>query len=390
MRTTLSLYLIGLMNLAATCFADDGNTLATATTIVPGTISASLTSGDVDWFKFTVDSVGMVAIYTEGPVDTRGLVCNSAGVSALYGGTFGNGDNNGHNYNFLIVHKVFPGTYYLQVNTGWTGSQTGDYSLTLRTQESSPVITGSSFSGTLTAGQIDFVRIPVESIGLYEFYTTGSIDTYASLYDQAGSYLYIGDDNNGAANNFHIYEQDLDPGEVLMVIGSRGIGAQASPYEGHVLRPSLAEPIGEGSHARSLSPIGDVDHFLFIMPARGEVRVWTTGTTDTDGSIYNSVGRNPYFVNDISASDRNFSMTRTLDPGIYYVRVRAGAYGNPTGNYQLHLDLPGGPFVANAPNTSVQRELAIAQRQLKAARSPGAKKKLKRKIASLLRRIAGL
>jgi hypothetical protein len=44
--------------------ADDGNTLGSATPIAPGIYEAGLTSGDVDWFYFSLASTGLVAIYT--------------------------------------------------------------------------------------------------------------------------------------------------------------------------------------------------------------------------------------------------------------------------------------------------------------------------------------
>jgi len=366
--------------------ADDGNTLGTATPIQPGTYEANLTNGDVDWFRFTVASTGLVAIYTQGLTDTKLEVFNAAGTNLyLTTDNRGNGD-----HNFEKVERFAPGTYYLKVGAGRLGSPTGDYTLTLRTQESAPLVTSSRFSGHLTRGQIDFVRVPVERQGLLEVYTTGTTDTDGELYNSAGTSLYHNRESGGAGHNFLIQRESQMPGEYLFLVRGGRLGSPTGAYEGFVLRPSLAEPLVEGAHLRSLAPMGDIDHFVFNVVSRGEVRLWTTGGTDTKAWLYNPVGIPIYPVHDSGGSGSNFSLTRVLDPGSYYLRISTGSQGGASGDYLLHLDLPGGPPAVSTQKAALHRKLTIAKKKLRNARSIAARKQLKRTIATLLRRIRGI
>lgn len=293
-------------------------------------------------------------------------------------------------YNFEKVARFSPGSYYLKVSAGRLGSPTGTYALTLRTQESAPLVTSSSFSGYLNHGQIDFVRVPVERQGLLEFYTTGTTDTDGELYNSSGTNLYHNRESGGAGYNFLIQRESQASGEYLFLIRGGRLGSPSGAYEGFILRPSLAEPIVEGAFPRSLSPLGDIDHFVFTVANPGPVSLWTTGTTDTKAWLYNSAGNPISTVSDGGGAGYNFAMTQSLLPGDYYLRVAAGIRGNTSGNYLLHPDLPGGTPGAAAMNSHLYRELAAAKKKLKAARSGAAKKTLKRKISSLIRRIRAL
>ena len=314
---------------SGTLRADDGDTLETATPISPGKRNASLTSGDDDWFVFTLSSTGLIALYTEGDVDTRGRLYDSGGVQ------FEGNHNDGYGRNFYLREKLNPGTYYLRVSEGTQGPFTGDYSLTLRTQESAPLITGSGFEGNRTAGQVDFYRIPVERLGLLETYTTGLTDTDARLYDQAGVNV-LNERGSGIGDNFHLIKPACLPGTYLLVIEGGERGNPVGAYCGFLLRPNLAERFDGSPLARQLDPVGDVDHFEFFVRSRQEVSFYTTGLVDTECHIYNSGGR-------MVAGGRsnnegpgyNFWRRETLDPGTYVLRIFGGRFGSPGGIYRL-------------------------------------------------------
>ncbi|MCB1202964.1 MAG: PPC domain-containing protein [Verrucomicrobiae bacterium] len=366
--------------------ADDGNTLGSATPVPPGSYEADLTGGDVDWFSFSVTSTGLVAIFTQGATDTKLEVYNSAGTN-LYLTTDNRG---GGDYNFEKVERFLPGTYYLKVSAGRLGSPTGPYTLTLRTQESAPLVTSSGFTGYLTRGQIDFVKVPVERQGLLEVYTTGSTDTDGELYNSSGTSLYHNRESGGAGYNFLIQRESQIPGEYLFLIRGGRLGTPTGPYEGFVLRPSLAEPVTEGAYPHSLTPLGDIDHFVCTVETAGEVRFWTTGTTDTKAWLYNSAGTQLYPVADSGGTGDNYFLEKSLDPGIYYLRVAAGGRGSGSGDYVLHLDLPGVASPASLQRAALVRKLAIAKKKLRVSRSAATEKGLKRSIATLLRRLRSI
>jgi hypothetical protein len=395
---------------ASPATADDGNVFGSATAISPGTRSASLTSGDVDWFRFNVSTTGLVAIYSQGLTDVRAGLYDSAGTYLYI-----SDNDNGHNYNFSIKRQLNPGTYYIKVEPGYSGAVIGNYTLTLRTQESAPWVAASTFNGNLSSGQIDFFRVRTTRTGLFEVYSTGLTDTRCEIYDSAGTYQYWSDDDNGANYNFHFSRAAFQPGEFLIVVQAGFSGALTGAYEGFVLHPDLAEAVSDGSYARTLSPLGDVDHFKFTVPVRGEVRVWTTGSTDTRAEIYDEVGVYQYISDNDSGAGYNFSMVRTLDPGDYYLRVLAGYSGNASGNYQLEIDLPTayvpdpndpinpnpdpdgaggggqpGPDQAAILKAALVRQMTTLKKQLQRTGSPTMKRKLQKRIAILARRIRAL
>ena len=81
---------------------------------------------------------------------------------------------------------------------------------------------------------------------------------------------------------------------------------------------------------------GDVDYFRFSIHSAGTVTIFTTGITDTFGMLQNSLG-NLVVANDDGGTGENFSITRALDPGTYYIGVNDFS-NNETGPYSLHVD----------------------------------------------------
>ena len=91
---------------------------------------------------------------------------------------------------------------------------------------------------------------------------------------------------------------------------------------------------------RRIDYAGDLDVFRFILTAPSTVTVGTEGTLDTVGSILDSRGVSLEANDDADTSadhtNFNFGITRTLDPGTYYVQV--GAWDAlVTGAYTLRL-----------------------------------------------------
>ncbi|MCB4743984.1 MAG: PPC domain-containing protein, partial [Sulfurovum sp.] len=82
----------------------------------------------------------------------------------------------------------------------------------------------------------------------------------------------------------------------------------------------------------------DVDWFKVVISRRGTLTVDTTGSTDTEGFLYNASGTK-IASNDDSGSDRNFKILRSVVAGTYYVKVK---HHNAllTGSYLLaaHFD----------------------------------------------------
>ncbi len=83
----------------------------------------------------------------------------------------------------------------------------------------------------------------------------------------------------------------------------------------------------------SIDTYGDNDYFRIIVPSNGRLTVYSEGNIDTYGYLLNNLG-NTLSSNDDRGNAYNFSITRNIIAGTYYIRVRHyDSYGS--GNYQL-------------------------------------------------------
>ena len=81
---------------------------------------------------------------------------------------------------------------------------------------------------------------------------------------------------------------------------------------------------------------GDIDYFKFALTKQGTLTTFTTGNTDTFGTLRNSQG-NFIVSNDDSGQGENFSIKRSLTPGTYYILV-SHALSQGTGTYSLRVN----------------------------------------------------
>ena len=87
-----------------------------------GTSGSIDTSGDEDWFQFTVTETALATIQTTGAMDTFGHLHDASGAQLA------SDDNSGTGVNFKMEEELFPGTYAVRVR-GAAGSTTGAYEL---------------------------------------------------------------------------------------------------------------------------------------------------------------------------------------------------------------------------------------------------------------------
>lgn len=81
---------------------------------------------------------------------------------------------------------------------------------------------------------------------------------------------------------------------------------------------------------------GDSDCFRFTISGVQNVTAITTGATDTFGDLLDAAGALLAFNDDANGS-RNFSITRQLTAGTYFLKVRHYSAGASSGPYQLVL-----------------------------------------------------
>ncbi|MCB4773484.1 MAG: PPC domain-containing protein, partial [Sulfurovum sp.] len=79
----------------------------------------------------------------------------------------------------------------------------------------------------------------------------------------------------------------------------------------------------------------DKDYFKIQIPSGGTLVLYTTGTTDTRGYLYNASGTTQIAFNDDNGSDQNFKISQSVTAGTYYVKVRHHLFSSGTGDYSL-------------------------------------------------------
>ncbi len=78
----------------------------------------------------------------------------------------------------------------------------------------------------------------------------------------------------------------------------------------------------------------DHDFFAFDMACRSRIEVFTTGSTDTIGTLYDAYGHRLLSAED-GGEGENFSLAAQLGRGRYYVRVEGSLAAE--GDYEIHL-----------------------------------------------------
>ena len=126
-----------------------------------------------------------------------------------------------------------------------------------------------------------------------------------------------------------------------LITGVGSVTAQTTDDHGNSLSDATNLPLGS-SIAGRIDPGDDPDVFkLDLSGESGNTRVWiyTTGSLDTLGELYDSNGARISVDDDTTVGDRivdtNFDIPRVLDRGVYYVGVFS-ADGTTTGDYTLH------------------------------------------------------
>jgi hypothetical protein len=103
--------------------------------------------------------------------------------------------------------------------------------------------------------------------------------------------------------------------------------------------PEASSTHTEVSYPGRIEHAGDVDVFRVVVPQnKGTLSLWTTGGTDTIGTLLDDEGRTIRSVNDVQSDGPDFGITQTLDPGTYHLMV-AHREAQGTGPYTLKASI---------------------------------------------------
>lgn len=331
---------------------ETGNDITSASTITPNNIySLKIDApGDKDFFKINIDKHMLLEVYTWGSTDTYGELLNEDGSNIILN------DDSGSEKNFAFQLEVNPGTYYISVRDYYE-DRTGDYLLFVYTAEvredeygndmehATPVeVPLSSYRNMLTPGDIDYIKINMVNCGWVSVYTSGVTDTYGVLQDEQGNILEE-DDDSSAGKNF-TFERVLVPGIYYIRItdfypekgGIYDLNISITQIDddyGNFMENAAEININE-SISGKIDYGRDIDFFKFNIDAPMLIEAFSSGITDTYGTIYNSDGQ-AIIENDDDGEMKNFDMTVQVDPGIYYISVR-NYYDFLAGDYSVTVN----------------------------------------------------
>ena len=193
--------------------------------------------------------------------------------------------------------------------------------------------------------------------GKYIITTNGSSDTLGEIYDSSGNKLFSNDDNCGNLN-FCINATNLLYDRTYYV-RVRLYGSNTGNY-GIIVKPLKYSDVNSdfvantfsnaanlsagiiswGNYNRSYDSVieywNDVDYFKYTAPDHMLVEIYTDGSTDTVGTLYEGTSCK-ITSNDDGGMNYNFKITAYLVKGrTYYIEVRHSSIGG-TGAYVLKL-----------------------------------------------------
>ena len=338
---------------------DHGDTQQTATVVrLPSTTQGRINPGnDVDYFRLQVRSAGTLTVYTTGLTDTYGTLSGPSGLSR-------EDDDSGSVLNFRIAAFVSPGVHHVRVSS--FRSTVGAYALEVRfsarqaddhgdTQQTATVIRlPSTTQGRINPGNdVDYFRLQVRSAGTLTVYTTGAVDTIGQLFRPSGG--GTDDDDSGSLLNFRIAAV-VSPGVHHVRVSSfrSSVGAyalevrfSAGQGDDHGDTQQTATVVRLPSTTRGeLEVSDDADFFRFELRSPATLTVYTTGSTDTVGSLQGpglGVGSRVESDDDGGSGDNFRIVMSGALPGTYYVGV-TGFFSFSVGDYELHVraEDPGG------------------------------------------------
>jgi len=121
----------------------------------------------------------------------------------------------------------------------------------------------------------------------------------------------------------------------------------AAVADDHGNDPATATPVTVGSVTPGVIEIvGDVDYFAFTVSNTANYVIYTRGTMNSYGTLYNS-SYSAVTSDFDDGENTNFRIVRNLTPGTYYVEVsKSGGFVNPE-NYELRIEGPGAGMVSD-------------------------------------------
>ncbi len=325
--------------------------------------------GDEDYFKIILPSTGMLTISSTGE-DTFEYLLDSNRRTIANAGVHGNGND------ITTILRLSAGQYYIKVRH-MEPNGTGDYAINVRfvsnnaspthsipqagnNQQPAPQIQqgyqdddhvvgiatialNSSVAGRIdTVGDEDLFKIILPSTGMLTINSTGE-DVFEYLLSSTSNNRVLanadiqGDGHNMrtlgplTSGTYYIKVRHIEPNgtgdyvlnvrfvEINLDNTRAGDRVSATPDNRPIDEATL---VGRRSTTRGrIDTNGEFDYFRVNYIRSGTMTVQSTGSNDMFGYLLDSNG-DEITLNDDAGSGYNFRITRVVEPGTYYIKVR--------------------------------------------------------------------
>jgi tyrosinase len=200
------------------------------------------------------------------------------------------------------------------------------------------VINGQEVLGEISSpGESDLYRFRVTTAGAYTIETSGTIDTFLSLFGPDSETILVAEDDDSGPGTLSLLVQNLVVGQYFVRIrhfSSTGTGA----YGVSVRSNSNPEPIQiqvNGPEVQgNIGQPAESDLYTFNVATAGGYIIETSGSTDTFLALFGPNSDTTLITQDDDSGPGTLSrIQESLTIGTYFVRVRhfspaqTGAYG---------------------------------------------------------------
>lgn len=338
---------------------DHGNTRTTASVLaVNASANGNLEkSGDLDFFKVVTAGPGTLTITSTGNTDVVGTLYNSAGTVLLT-------DDNGAGLpNFRMVRAASAaGTFYVRV-AGKTTTTVGGYGVSVAFEPAAGAVGDIAVRlGTTNVamnGRVSFGAVRVSGAAVTRTLTianTGkgglAVGTVTITGPSADSFridtLPAASVASRKTTSFRVTCAAVSAGALEAQLEIASDDPDENPYRVNLVATATQTSGDDHGNSRAeatriLVPSSvkgniqsgtDVDFFTFTLATPTTVTIRTTGNVDTYGTLYTATGSVVTRADDTSDTNLNFSITRTLIAGTYFVAVE-GYDTSDVGAYTL-------------------------------------------------------
>ncbi len=294
-------------------------------------------AGESDIYSFRATNAGTYTIETSGTIDTFLSLYGPDSETTLVA----TDDDSGPGTLSLLTQDLAAGQYFVRIRH-YSPTGTGSYGVLVRSNNNDGheqlQINGPDVLGEIDpAGESDIYSFRVTVAGKYTLETSGTTDTYLSLFGPGSETTLIATDDDSGPGALSLLVEDLVAGQYFVRVrhysptgtGSYGVSARSNNNPSPV-QLQVNGPVVQGN----IEQPAETDLYTFSVNAAGEHIIETSGSTDTFLSLFGPNNDTDLIAQDDDSGTGTLSrIQESLAEGTYFVRVRhyspaqTGTYG---------------------------------------------------------------